>query len=299
MRIFHFKYILNDTIENFKNQKYVNFLSIIIILFTFLIINVFFYLQINISDFTKKFASEYKGEVFLNSNINKENILSKLQSEKLIKSSKFINSDTAKKSFVNSFPELKQMLNEVGGNPFPPSVEISFKTKNREKITALINNLKTRTWIKEIKTNMSIIGKLKGIKKTIILVGVFFGSILLFTSFFTIVNIIKILAYSRKEEVKILKMVGASNWYIELPLILNGMFLGLAGMLLSIVFFKISQNIIPLYLKDFHSFIKPILFNRQLSLNYYIIMLVAAGSIGSFSSYTSVSKFLRAEEENY
>ncbi len=297
MKLSILNYIKKDTLENFKNQKYVNALSLLTIIFTFFVINIFFFLKVNIEEFTNKFASEYRAEIFLKDkgNINK-GLIDEIKKESIIKRYVFIDAEKAKKEFLKNFPELQQTIEDLGENPFPSSIKIYFKYKNRKKIDEFISKYKEKRSIKEIKTNIPLIEKLKGIKRIIVIMGLFFGSILLFTSFFTIVNIIKIVAYSRKEEVTILKMVGASNLYIELPLILNGVLLGLVGAFISIILFEITLMIIPYYLKDFYNFIKPIIATSKLSLKYYIYLLITAGFVGGLSSYTSVAKFLRKEE---
>jgi len=198
----------------------------------------------------------------------------------------------------NDLPPLSldQTIEDIGENPFPASIRVYFKSKNREKIKEFIKKIRGHKLIKEIKTNLPLIDKLKGVQKIIIITGLFFGSILLFTSFFTIVNIIKIVAFSRKEEVSIMKMVGASNFYIETPLILNGVILGVVGAFISILLFEITLAILPYYLKGFYDFIKPIIGIDKLSVKYYFYLTITAGLVGGFSSYTSVSKFLRKEE---
>ena len=298
MRLSVFKYIMNDTLENFKNQKYVNALSLLTIIFTFFVINIFFFLKVNIGEFTDKFASEYRAEIFLKgNNISKNNRLMELiKSEPLIKKYVFTDSRQAKNSFLKNFPELKQTVEDIGENPFPSSIRVYFKNRNRKIINSFIDKYKNYKSVKEIKTNLLLIDKLKGAQKVVIITGLFFGSILLFTSFFTIVNIIKIVAYSRKEEVSILKMVGASNFYIELPLILNGIILGVVGALISVILFEITLMILPYYLKGFYDFIRPLIGTNNLSAKFYFYLILIAGFVGGFSSYTSVAKFLRKEE---
>jgi cell division transport system permease protein len=289
---------MNDTLENFKNQKYVNALSLLTIIFTFFVINIFFFLKVNIGEFTDKFASEYRAEIFLKgNNISKNNRLMELiKSEPLIKKYVFTDSRQAKNSFLKNFPELKQTVEDIGENPFPSSIRVYFKNRNRKIINSFIDKYKNYKSVKEIKTNLLLIDKLKGAQKVVIITGLFFGSILLFTSFFTIVNIIKIVAYSRKEEVSILKMVGASNFYIELPLILNGIILGVVGALISVILFEITLMILPYYLKGFYDFIRPLIGTNNLSAKFYFYLILIAGFVGGFSSYTSVAKFLRKEE---
>ncbi len=297
MKIFLLKYILQDSIESFKNQKYLNMLSLITIIFTFFIINIFFFLNFNISSFVKKFASNYKAEIFLYETNEKDFDVNKIKNDKLVKEIDFITSENAKKIFLENFPSLKPTLKEIGENPFPPSVRIIFKSDGRKGIDKFLKKLKNNPAVKEIKTNFDLIEKISGLKKIILLLGLFFGSILLFTSFFTIVNIIKIVAYSRKEDVLILRMIGASNFYIEAPLILNGIFLGIIGALISIGLFELSLKLLPVYLKDFYKYLKPIFETTSLSLRYYLYLLLSAVLIGALSSYTSVYKFIHLGEE--
>ncbi len=297
MKVFLLRYILEDSVASFKNQKYLNILSLVTIIFTFFIINIFFFLNYNISDFIKKFASNYKAEVYLYDRKDSNFDFEKLIDKNLVKEYTYISSQKAMEIFLKNFPSLESTIKEIGENPFPPSIRIEFKSKNKKKINEFLNKIKKRRGVKEIKTNFELLDKISGVKKIVLLLGVFFGSILLFTSFFTIVNIIKIVAYSRKEDVLILRMIGASNFYIEAPLILNGIFLGILGAIVSILLFEISVKILPIYLKSFYQYLKPVLATSSLSLKYYSYLIISAILIGGLSAYTSVYKFIHIEEE--
>ena len=297
MKVFLLRYILEDSVASFKNQKYLNILSLVTIIFTFFIINIFFFLNYNISDFIKKFASNYKAEVYLYNRKDSNFDFEKLIDKNLVKDYTYISSQKAMEIFLKNFPSLESTIKEIGENPFPPSIRIEFKSKNKKKINEFLNKIKKHRGVKEIKTNFELLEKISGVKKIVLLLGMFFGSILLFTSFFTIVNIIKIVAYSRKEDVLILRMIGASNFYIEAPLILNGIFLGILGAIVSILFFEISVKILPIYLKSFYQYLKPVLATSSLSLKYYSYLIISAILIGGLSAYTSVYKFIHIEEE--
>jgi cell division transport system permease protein len=117
---------------------------------------------------------------------------------------------------------------------------------------------------------------------------------LLFTAMFLISNTIKITIVARRKEIEIMKLVGATNWFVRIPFILEGMWLGLLGSIIPITVVTIS------YVK-LHSVLQPKLQGEMFQLldvtpfiiQVDLLILIMGVFIGVWGSFMSVRKFLK------
>src|SRR5690606_37533636 len=117
---------------------------------------------------------------------------------------------------------------------------------------------------------------------------------LLLTAMFLISNTIKITIYARREEIEIMKLVGATNWFIRWPFLLEGIWLGVIGAILPITFVSIGyyyahQFITPRLGSTFLELLPVAPLNIQISL----LMLAMGVLIGGWGGMVSIRKFLK------
>jgi cell division transport system permease protein len=117
---------------------------------------------------------------------------------------------------------------------------------------------------------------------------------LLFTAMFLISNTIKITIVARRKEIEIMKLVGATNWFVRWPFILEGLWLGILGSIIpiatvSIGYYYAYQFIEPKLRTSFMQILEYTPFIYQV--NFLIILMGCL--IGAWGSFMSVRKFLR------
>ncbi|KIL46540.1 cell division protein FtsX [Jeotgalibacillus alimentarius] len=117
---------------------------------------------------------------------------------------------------------------------------------------------------------------------------------LLFTAMFLISNTIKITIVARKTEIEIMKLVGASNWFVRIPFILEGIWLGIIGSILpiaavSMIYYNVYEYMQP---RLENSFIQILEFSPFIYQINALILLMGV-VIGVWGSFMSVRKFLR------
>ncbi|TFE03900.1 permease-like cell division protein FtsX [Jeotgalibacillus salarius] len=117
---------------------------------------------------------------------------------------------------------------------------------------------------------------------------------LLFTAMFLISNTIKITIVARRTEIEIMKLVGASNWFVRIPFILEGIWLGIIGSILpiaavSMIYYNVYEYMEP---RLENSFIQILEFSPFIYQINALILLMGV-VIGVWGSFMSVRKFLR------
>lgn len=144
--------------------------------------------------------------------------------------------------------KLRNIVTETD-NPLPRSLEI--KTENPEdleKINDLLSTADYKQLIREVsyKKNKDVINRLVKITSFIKLVGWNLSSVFVLISILIIYNTIRLTIFARKEEIEIMKLVGASDWYVRGPFVIEGVSYGIVAAVVStLVFYSIFKLTIP------------------------------------------------------
>jgi cell division transport system permease protein len=154
------------------------------------------------------------------------------------KSVVFISKDEALKRMKERYPELTQNLTS---NPLPPAFEVT--PKDADQVKALADRLQPppagvdKVDYAEKKTQRIL--AVTNVIKYIFLLG---SLILLAASTILIANTIRLSIFSRRREVEVMKLVGASNWFIRGPFMLEGVICGLIGALAAVVLLVLAKE---------------------------------------------------------
>lgn len=219
----------------------------------------------------------------------------KLKRSSLIEDVQFISSEQALEKFQMNFPELQRIIENLKINPFPSSFETILREENLSSNETLtfIQQMKNMKGIEDIQFNRDWVEKMQSFSRLARAVGFFFGGILALASFLIISNVIKLNVFARKEEIEILRLVGATNTFIRIPFLMEGMILGILGGLVSLLLLFFLIKSFPLYLGTSLGVLRELISFRYLSL-FQIIILIAAGAfIGLSGSLSSLARFLK------
>lgn len=289
---------VKNAIKNIGRNKLISLLCLAIIAFTLLIYGIFNYISYNLNLATREFSKSIEAIFYFRDNVDMEHIETLIQRVKnnlLVEKVTFNSRNQAETNFSRQFPELKYILSEFKQSPFPASLEIIFRPEYSldTKISSFLDEIEKMNIIESKQLNTEWAKKIMAIKKFISIVGLFLSSILLFVSIFIIYNVIKLNILYRKDEIHILKLVGATNWYIKFPFVIEGALLGFFGSLMASVFLFGILKLFPTYASFMFDLIKGMV-NVAIIPHFIFIRLVILGTaIGLFSSLFSTQHFLK------
>ncbi|MBC7362054.1 MAG: ABC transporter permease [Candidatus Aminicenantes bacterium] len=235
---------------------------------------------------------------FLDKNLKSEDlefIKSQILTSSLVDQVAYVSSDEALKRFTASFPELKDILDHLQSNPFPPSYEVRLKKKTMSltAITSFIENIRHLKGVIDVQFNQEWVEKMESLSRIVKAIGFFLGGILIMASFFIISNVVRLNVFARKNEIEILRLVGATNTFIRIPFLIEGFVLGLLGSLISIFILFLLIKIFPIYVGSSLGAAKELLALRPLTTEQLTWLITGGAVIGTLGSVTSVSRFLR------
>jgi len=218
-----------------------------------------------------------------------------LNKSPLVSKSRYVDSQMALERFKDKFTELQGIVKNLDTNPFPPSFEVTFKEKalSYDNVLSFIQKVKAMPGIEDVQFNQDWVDRMQSFSRLAKAVGFFLGGILILASFFIISNIIKINVYSRKNEIEILRLVGATNIFIKIPFLIEGVVLGIIGGMFSLLLLLFLIQIFPIYLGSSLGVLNELINFRYLSFSQSINIIMLGGLIGFLGSMSSLSRFLK------
>jgi len=275
-----------------------NAFSVTIICLSFLTVGLFVSFSNNIRFTVKRISDNMLIVFFLDEAAGEseiESLACEIAANPFIENVRRVSPAEARESFKANFPELQDLVESLKGNPFPASIEarIAPRAAGSTQVTLFIEKIKNRAPVTDIQYNQDWVERLKALSRVANALGFFFGGILVLTSFFTVSNVIKLNVFARKNEIEILRLVGATDLFIRIPFWLEGIALGLAGGTISLVLLFFIIQIFPVYVGSSLGAVRELLTFQVLDTSQCLWIIAGGAATGLVGSATSVSKFLK------
>lgn len=290
---------IRDGIKSVGRNFSLSLASISCITITLVIVAIAILASYNIDNFTKLIKKDVTAVVFLNTDITETEVK---QVETKIK--RISNVDTSsveyesKQQILENFKDTSDILQNImsswedGENPLKPTFQV--KVNDLTKIKETVDEIKKIDGVEVVKYGEGMVEKL--ITTFDVVEKITFGVViaLIFVTAFLISNTIKLTISARKREIEIMRLVGSSNFFIKLPFIIEGLFLGLLGAVIPIAATIYGYTF-------FYDTFEGNLFSPIIKLIsptpfVYLVSLLLAGIgilVGMFGSSRAVRKFLK------
>ena len=126
-------------------------------------------------------------------------------------------------------------LADVDTNPLPASLEVKMASaQETARLAASLKDEVGRGVVSDVVDNPTVVEKLLTITRVLSIGGIAVLGMMLFVALFVIVNTIRIAVHGRRDEIEIMKLVGATDWFVRWPFILEGMLVGALGAAVSL-----------------------------------------------------------------
>lgn len=275
-----------------------NFFSVTIICLSFLIIGVFLSLSNNLQFLAGKLSENLAVVFFLEKDVSPEQrlaVVRGIESSPHVDRARYVPPEEALNLFKGRFPQLREVVADLGTNPFPASVEAVLKDKAAASadIARFIEGLRDLPGVEDVQFNRDWVDKMRSLSRLARAVGFFLGGILILASFFIISNVIRLNVFARKNEVEILRLVGASNAFIRMPFLIEGVTLGVLAGLLSLALVHGVIRVFPLYLGASLGALQEIVSFRFLTLGQSLSLVAGGAAMGLLGSLSSLARFLK------
>ncbi len=275
-----------------------NLLSVTIISLSFLVVGIFFSLSNNLQFLARQFSENMAVVFFLEPEISPAQLK---QLEETLRTSpnvvrvEYVSREKAFQRFQKKFPELEDILNNLGTNPFPASLEATLEKSAfmAADILDFIERIRQLPGVEDVQFNRDWVKRMQSLSRLARAIGFFLGGILILASFFIISNVIRLNVLSRQSEIEILRLVGATNNFIRFPFLLEGMILGILGSSLSLLLLFLLVKLFPVYLGQSLGALQEFINFRYLSLFQSVGLVIGSALMGLLGSLSSLARFLK------
>ena len=270
--------------------------SIFAVTITLLLIAVIGVIAINVQDMTYSIEDSLTIYVKMDREISDkeaQEILPEIEKIDGVKKATFSSKEDELDKMIEMQDEDGKKLFETYRENNPLGAAYVVEVEDAKEIDAVADKISALEHVNEATSGGASTSSLVNSLETIRNGGAVFVVGLTIVALFMIANTIKITITSRQTEISIMRMVGASNWYIRLPYMLEGVFIGLLGSIVPILVVYFGYNWIYSGAADFLpamvSMREPFPFIWQCS----GIMIALGCGVGLIGSFVSVRKFLK------
>ena len=273
--------------------------SISCITITLIVVAISIVLSYNVNNFTDIIEKNVTMVIFLDSDVTDEQIENIQKELKKIdnvntKTVKFIDKMSIADDMMESSEILKSVMEDYTRENSPLQDTFQLKVKDINKIDKTAKKISNIDGVDLVKYGEEMVKKLVKAFDVVRKGCIYIVIALILVTAFLISNTIKITIFSRKREIEIMRLVGASNINIKIPFILEGLLLGLLGSIVPVVITIIGYNAVYDHFDGvmFSQFIK--LVKPEPFVFYVSLILIGIGMIvGMIGSYRAVKKYLK------
>ena len=284
-------YVLKNTLLNIKRAPLLVFATIIAVLVSSFLVFTTLSARSIVQNNTLRWQSGVHVVVFLDDRVTTtahKQLQESLESYPEVRIVDYFSKPEAKEEFQSLFKDQPELLAEVDFEILPSSLRINLNDPS--DYTLIIERLEGNPAVKEIRSSGEAIERLLSLTDTLVISASAFAMLIGFAAFILIINTLRLAAYSKRKEIKIMRLLGASSTYIRLPFILEAVVESLIGTSIAVGFgwavIEYSKN----------SIVAESIFDITISDDYLIFLtlslLLFSLVFGLFASFVGIRKAL-------
>ena len=229
MRLSKFGYLIGEGFRNIFTHRFMSFASITIIMACLIVMGSFTLLDVNINTIIDDIGEQNQIMAFVDEDMSAEDataqIQAKLEAIDNVASVEFMNRSEARQNFMENYDE--SFMDGIDDETFRHRFIIQLVDLSRMDETG--QEISQVSGIVKVNSPTEYAEKFISVRNVISIVSLALIVILVLVSLFIMSNTIKLATFGRREEIAIMKMVGASNGFIRGPFVVEGLILGLVG----------------------------------------------------------------------
>ena len=232
-----FSYVLKNTLLNMRRTPLLVFATIIAVLVSSFLVFTTLSARSIVENNTLRWQNGIHVVVFLDDRVTTtahKQLETSLEEYPEVRTVDYFSKPEAKEEFKVLFKDQPELLAEVNYEILPASLRINLN--NPSDYQLIIERLDGNPAVKEIRTSGEAIERLLSLTDTLVISASAFALLIGFAAFILIINTLRLAAYSKKKEIKIMRLIGASSTYIRLPFIFEAVVESLIGTSIAVGF---------------------------------------------------------------
>lgn len=292
MILHHTKYFFSQAFNSISRNRLLSLATVTTVTVCILILGIAMLLFLNTSNLMSNLESDVEINAFLNKDLTQSQIADvKTQIEALsgIDSVLFVSKDQALQNLQKSFGgESYNLGTTMGRNPLPNSYQI--KAKDPHNVPALAAQIGQLYGVDKVNYGEGLVERLFKLTQWIRTISIVIILLLSMGAVFLIATTIRLAIYARRKEIYLMKLIGATDWFVRWPFFLEGVLLGSAGALIALIL------LIAGYSSILHN-VKAVLFisllnNSGILFTVYGGLLLTGAVLGTVGTLISLNRYL-------
>lgn len=290
------RYTIKQAFGQVLRNKTMSIASVFSITAMLLILGIFFILLININMVTESVKDDYDTiEVFMLEESDKEDaqqIIDGMTGFDGVESVSYRDKEEALEILKDRWGEQGYLLDNLAENPLPDSVVI--KISSLEQAEAVADKAATFDGIEKVNYYKQTVDKIMKVTDFIQLAALIIMAFLVIVSVVVVANTVKLTVFARGDEISIMKYIGATNWFVRGPFLVEGIIIGLFSAIVSVIIIALIYARIVTGIGDDVMIMlsTPMVPEGFLVKNIIVIFAALGVSIGACGSIISMRRFL-------
>lgn len=289
----NFGYFIGETIKSLRRNRLLSMATISTVAICILILGAAVLMTINAGNFMNRLESDIEMVVFVDNALDKSQLNDlEYKIEKLpgFKSIQFVSKEQALKNLQEKFGDKDYDLSQtLGKNPLPNSFEV--KANNPQDVAKLAKKVEKLSGVEKVNYGQGVVEKLFQVTRWIRIISVAVIILLALGGIFLISTTIRLAIFSRRKEIYLMKLIGATDWFVRWPFFIEGVLLGSLGSLIAIGLLALGYSSLLNNMQTAIFFI-PLVKNPKLLLDIYLSLFATGAVLGMLGTYISLNRFL-------
>lgn len=286
-------WFFTEAFKSMQRNILMNIASIVTIGLSLFVVGIFMFGTITLNNLIGSFEKQVEIEVFLKDEASPQQV-QQLQDTILswdeVETVRYISKEEALERFKQRYKDQPELIENLPGNPLPASFII--RLKDPQQVEAVASRFDGNEIVDSVEYGKKYVERLFQAVSVIRYSGAVFIGLLSFVSVVLIYLTIRLSIYARRQEISIMRLVGASNWFIRLPFVIEGVIQGIAGAIIAAggvylvkvtIFESLRQQILWLPLK----------FEMPLFWQITYGLMLGGIALGALGSALAMRRFLK------
>ena len=291
---FRFAYALRETLSNLRRNLLLTSASMLTVAISLSLVGAAFLLRYGVDNATARWQDGIQFEVFMNPDVSPEQsdrIGRELLENPDVSEVRYVSQSEQWDFFKLYFANNQVYIENTSQENMPPSYRVEPSIADADVIEALGSRFETEPGVREVVFATETVRNLlqvSGIAQSVIF-GV--AAVLLLAAALLIFNTIRMAIFARRREIEVMKLVGATNWFIRGPFMVEGLVQGLTGSAVAFGLVYLLRNAAQDAIRNVKLFEGFVVLSSQVATTGTITLVLGA-AIGAIGAGVAVTKFL-------
>ena len=288
------EYFTQEVFRSLKRNNWMSFASVGTVAVSLFVLGVFLILVLNMNRLAATLESQVQISVYLQDDLkqaDREDLQQDIAHMQGIDSIRYVSRDEAKARLADRLGDQKYLLDALGDkNPLPDSFELT--VVHPDMVETAAKAIEHMNGVESAKYGQDVVEHLFDITRLMRIFGVALMVLLAGATIFIISNTIRLTVFARRKEIAIMKYVGATDWFIRWPFLMEGVVLGFVGGIFAAITLRSFYAAMAAKIYNTLAFFP--LMPQYPFMNYVTVTIILSGMVvGAIGSTISLKRFLK------